>query len=61
MSKRVKVVIATVLLASIAGGAAYALWPEEPEEPEVEEIFDRDTGMSRQQVEEMMRTIGYVQ
>ena len=50
-----------VVLLAVAGGTTAALWPEpdEPDEPEVAE--DNDTGLSRFQTEEMMRTIGYVQ
>jgi hypothetical protein len=60
MSRSARIGITVVLLA-VAGGATAALWPEpdEPEEPEVAE--DKDTGMSRFQTEELMRTIGYVQ
>ena len=48
----------TVALALVAAGAAWALWPEAPEpEPEVA----ADTGLTRDETEDQMRTIGYVQ
>jgi len=53
-----KVIVAIILLGLVAVGA-YAL-QEEPPEPVVEEPKD-DTGMSREQTEDLMRTIGYVQ
>ncbi|MFT5683807.1 MAG: hypothetical protein ACI8RZ_004739 [Myxococcota bacterium] len=59
MKSSAKIGIAVVLLA-VAGGTTATLWPEpDPEEPEV--VEDTDTGMSRFQTEELMRTIGYVQ
>ncbi len=60
MKSSAKIGIAVVLLA-VGGATTIALWPapDEPEEPEVTE--DTDTGMSRFQTEELMRTIGYVQ
>jgi hypothetical protein len=44
----------------IASGATWALWPEPEPEPEPE-LEDIDTGLTRMQTEEMMRSIGYVQ
>lgn len=60
MPNSAKIGIAVLLLV-VAGGTTAALWPEpeEPDEPEV--VEDNDTGLSRFQTEEMMRTIGYVQ
>ncbi len=46
------------LLAAAGGAAAWYFWPEEPEP---ESLEDKDTGLTRDQTEEMMRTIGYVQ
>lgn len=60
MSKPVIVVAAVALLALGGGIAAWVLWPEpEPEPEEVAE--DKDTGFTRDETEELMRTIGYVQ
>ena len=58
MLKKKPILIMTVVL--IVGGATTAaLWPEpEPDEPEP---VAEDTGMTRFQTEELMRTIGYVQ
>ena len=42
----------------MVGCVAWALWPAPEPEPEPE---DADTGMTRLQTEEMMRSIGYVQ
>jgi hypothetical protein len=43
----------------VAAGATWVLWPEP--EPEPVPFEDADTGMTRLQTEEMMRSIGYVQ
>lgn len=47
-------------LAVVGGGLAFALWPEPEPEPE-EDATAEDTGMSRNETEAQMRTIGYVQ
>ena len=60
MSKPLLIAGAALLLTVGGGVAAWALWPEpEPEPEEVTE--DKDTGLTRDQTEELMRTIGYVQ
>ena len=43
----------------LVGGGAYLLWPKP--EPEPAALEDNDTGMTRFQTEELMRTIGYIQ
>lgn len=45
----------------VAGGITWALWPEPPPPDEPDEVEDKDTGMTREETEELMRTIGYVQ
>lgn len=45
----------------LAGGGAWMLWPEPEPEPEPEALEDTDTGMTRHETEELMRTIGYIQ
>ena len=47
------------LLLSLGGVTAWALWPEP--EPEPDPVVDGDTGMTRAETEDLMRTIGYVQ
>ena len=47
------------LLIVIVGGISYALYEPETEAPITEE--DSDTGLTRHETEELMRTIGYVQ
>lgn len=48
----------TLALGLVTAGGAWALWPEAPPpEPEVAS----DTGLTRDQTEDQMRTIGYVQ
>ena len=44
----------------LVGGGAWMLWPTpDPEEPPA--VEDSDTGMTRTQTEDLMRTIGYIQ
>ncbi len=45
-----------VFALALVGATAWALWPEPAPEPTV----DNDTGLTREQTEDMMRTIGYV-
>ena len=47
------------LLIVVASGIGYALYEPETETPITEE--DSDTGLTRHETEELMRTIGYVQ
>lgn len=47
-------------LALVGGGLAWALWPTPEPEPD-EDAPAEDTGMSRDETEAQMRTIGYVQ
>jgi hypothetical protein len=48
-----------VVAAALGGAAAFALWPEPPVvKPDAPK---GDTGMTDEQKEQMMRTIGYVQ
>lgn len=59
--QRLPLLLATALVLALLGGAgAWLLWPEPPppEEPAAE---DKDTGLTRDETEELMRTIGYVQ
>ena len=49
----------TCLVLCIGGVAAWAMWSEP--EPEPEPVVDGDTGMTRAETEDLMRTIGYVQ
>ncbi len=59
LSRRARFLLAAVLLAGLGGGlAAWLLWPEPPPEPDA---AASDTGLNRQQVEDLMRSIGYVQ
>ena len=59
-SRLMKVVLALVCVGAAAGGAWWVLRPEPPPaEPEVAEATDADP--SREQTEDLMREIGYVQ
>ena len=49
-----------LLLVVIAGGIGYVVYDPEVEPIPSEEI-DTDTGLTRHETEELMRTIGYVQ
>ena len=49
-----------LLLVVIVGGIGYAIYEPEPDTLPVEEK-DTDTGLTRHETEELMRTIGYVQ
>lgn len=60
-SRRPLLVGAALLALGLVGAAvAWLAWPEPPP-PEPEAVEDGDTGLTREQTEEMMRTIGYVQ
>ena len=48
-----------LLFIIIAGGISYTVYEPETEIPPTEE--DADTGLTRHETEELMRTIGYVQ
>ncbi|MEL6345424.1 MAG: hypothetical protein AAFV53_20115 [Myxococcota bacterium] len=61
MKKTSLIILSVVLLAGIGGGVTYALWPDPEPDPEPDPQAEEDTGMSRFQTEELMRTIGYVQ
>ena len=58
MSKRNRILLTIAVLAIGGGATAWTLWPEAEEE---ESFEDKDTGLTRDQTEDMMRTIGYVQ
>lgn len=61
MKQRTPMLVAGALaVLLVAGGATWALWPEPPP-PDEPEAADQDTGMTRDETEELMRTIGYVQ
>lgn len=59
MERRFAIVL-VVLLIGVGGGLAWWLKPEPEPEPVVEQGF-RDTGMTAEAREELMRSIGYVQ
>lgn len=48
-----------IVVAALGGVATFVLWPEPP--PEAPAAPKGDTGMTNDQKEQMMRTIGYVQ
>lgn len=50
----------SLLLLIIAGSIGYALYEPESDISDIEEK-DSDTGLTRHETEELMRTIGYVQ
>jgi len=52
-------VVALGGLVIIGGVATAALWPDDPPPPAP--TGDSDTGLDRMQIENLMRTIGYVQ
>lgn len=59
-SRGMKVVLALVCVGAAAGGAWWAMQPEPPPaEPELAEVTEADP--SREQTEDLMREIGYVQ
>lgn len=49
-----------LLLIVVVGGISYAIYEPEIDSPPTEEK-DSDTGLTRHETEELMRTIGYVQ
>ena len=51
-------IVLPILGVFLVGGVFY-FWFEEEPEPEV--LEDTDTGFTRHETEELMRTIGYVQ
>ncbi len=54
-------IAASVLTVVVLGGVgAWLAWPDPPP-PEPPEAAADDTGLTRQQTEDLMRTIGYVQ
>ena len=54
-------VVASILAVLVLGAVgAWLAWPDPPPPPTPDESAD-DTGMTRQQTEDLMRTIGYVQ
>ena len=55
------IVVAVLGVLALIGGGAYLLWPEPEPEPEPAALEDNDTGMTRFETEELMRTIGYIQ
>ena len=57
---RPKVLLLGVLIVAVMSVVITLLWPE-PEPEIVEEEPVQDTGLTRQQVEDQMRAIGYVQ
>ncbi len=59
-NKKTLLILAAVTL-MLATGGAVALWPEDTPAEDTGIAQDGDTGMSRFQTEELMRTIGYVQ
>ena len=59
-SRRPLIVAAALTSGLIAGLVAWVAWPDPPP-PEEEAAEDADSGLSRDETEEMMRTIGYVQ
>lgn len=50
----------SLLFVIIVGGIGFVLYTPEPEPEPIEEP-DTDTGLTRHETEELMRTIGYVQ
>jgi len=59
LERRFAVILGLVVLA-VAGGVAWWTEPEAEPEPVAEHGF-RDTGMTAEAREELMRSIGYVQ
>ena len=53
------VLAGALVVAMLIGVATFVLWPEPP--PDVPDAPKGDTGMTDEQKEQMMRTIGYVQ
>jgi hypothetical protein len=58
MSKRQRILLAIAVLAIGGSATAWTLWPDAEDEASFE---DQDTGLTRDQTEDMMRSIGYVQ
>lgn len=58
-----KALIFSGLLTSVllVAGGAWMMWPAPEPEPEPEALEDKDTGLDRNETEELMRTIGYIQ
>ncbi len=61
MPKPAIIAVVVLLLAAGGGVAAWMLWPDPEPDPEEDVAEDKDTGFTRDQTEELMRTIGYVQ
>ncbi len=59
-SRKPMLIFGGLAVALVTGGVVWVAWPEPPPEEPPEPVVD-DTGLTRDETEDLMRTIGYVQ